>query len=150
MKVILQADVKGHGKKGDLVEASDGYARNYLLPRKLAIEATAENLNTLKLQDEARRQKAEREKAAAVETREKLNGKTVELAAKCGSAGRLFGAVTAAEVAEAVTCATGVAVDKRKLSLDEPIKALGSYPVKLKLGYDVTAAITLRVVEAGE
>ncbi|MDD6261938.1 MAG: 50S ribosomal protein L9 [Eubacteriales bacterium] len=147
MKVILQADVKGHGKKGDLVEASDGYARNYLLPRKLAIEANASNLNTMKLQDEAKKQKLERERANAEATKKVLEGKTVSLAVKCGAAGRLFGAVTAAEAAEAISKATGVEVDKRKLSIDEPIKALGSYKLKVKLGFDVTAGVTLNVTE---
>lgn len=148
MKVILQADVKGHGKKGDLVEASDGYARNYLLPRKLAIEANASNLNTMKLQDEAKKQKLERDRANAEETKKKLEGKSVALNVKCGASGRLFGAVTAAEAAEAITRATGVEVDKRKLSMDEPIKALGAYKLKVKLGFDISASITLNVTEA--
>lgn len=148
MKVILQADVKGHGKKGDLVEASDGYARNYLLPRKLAIEANASNLNTMKLQDEAKKAKLERDRAAAEATKKQLEGKAVTLAVKCGASGRLFGAVTAAEAAEAISKAAGVEVDKRKLSMDEPIKALGSYKLKVKLGFDISANVNLTVTEA--
>ena len=148
MKVILQADVKGHGKKGDLVEASDGYARNYLLPRKLAIEANADNLNTMKLQDEAKKAKLERDKAAAEATKKQLEGKGVNLAVKCGASGRLFGAVTAAEVAGAISKAAGVEVDKRKLSMDEPIKTLGTYKIKVKLGFDISASVNLTVSEA--
>ena len=148
MKVILQADVKGHGKKGDLVEASDGYARNYLLPRKLAIEANADNLNTMKLQDEAKKAKLERDKAAAEATKKQLEGKGVTLSVKCGSSGRLFGAVTAVEVADAISKAAGVEVDKRKLSMDEPIKTLGAYKIKVKLGFDISASVNLTVTEA--
>lgn len=148
MKVILQADVKGHGKKGDLVEASDGYARNYLLPRKLAIEANADNLNTMKLQDEAKKAKLERDKAAAEATKKQLEGKGVNLSVKCGASGRLFGAVTAAEVADAISKAAGVEVDKRKLSMDEPIKTLGTYKIKVKLGFDISASVNLTVSEA--
>ena len=147
MQVILQQDVKGHGKKGQLVNVSDGYARNFLLPRKLAVEATAENLNTMKLQEKARLAKQAEEKAQAQAVAEQLKTLTVRLTAKAGEGGRLFGAVTAKEVSEALAAQHGVNIAKAKLVLEEPIKSFGTYELKAKLGYDVTGTVKVTVSE---
>ena len=140
MKVILTQDVKSQGKKGQLVEVSDGYARNFLLPKKLAVIATAENLNTMKLQEKARK--------AQEATAKKLKDLTVKIAAKAGEGGRLFGAVTAKEVSEALSQQHGVNIAKTKLVLDEPIKACGGYQIKAKLGYEVVGTVSVMVTEA--
>ena len=144
MKVILQQDVRGQGKKGQMVEVSDGYARNFLLPRKLAVLATAENVNTMKQQEKAR--KAQEAEAEALS--KKLEGLTVKVAAKAGEGGRLFGAVTAKEISECLSQQHGVNIAKAKLVLDEPIKSCGGYQVKAKLGYEVTGMVNVVVVEA--
>ena len=148
MKVILLQDVKGQGKKGQLVNASDGYARNFLLPRKLAVEATAENLNTMKQQEKARKAQEAAEKAEAEATAAKLKELTVKVAAKAGEGGRLFGAVTNKEIAESLAAQHGITIAKAKLVLDEPIKACGGYKVKAKLGYEVVGTVNVMVVEA--
>ena len=147
MQVILQQDVKGHGKKGQLVNVSDGYARNFLLPRKLAVEATAENLNTMKLQEKARLAKQAEEKAQAQAVAEQLKTLTVRLTAKAGTGGRLFGAVTTKEIADALKAQHSVDINKAKLVLEEPIKSFGTYELKAKLGYDVTGTIKVTVSE---
>ena len=147
MKVILTQDVKSQGKKGQLVDVSDGYARNFLLPKKLAVIATAENLNTMKLQEKARKAQEAAEKAEAETTAKKLKDLTVKIAAKAGEGGRLFGAVTAKEVSEALSAQYGVNIAKTKLVLDEPIKACGGYQVKAKLGYEVTGTVNVMVTE---
>ena len=147
MKVILQQDVRGQGKKGQLVDVSDGYARNFLLPRKLAIIATAENLNTMKQQEKARKAQEAAEKAEAEATAKKLEGLMVKIPAKAGEGGRLFGAVTAKEVSEALAAQHGVNIAKTKLVLDEPIKACGGYQIKAKLGYEVVGTVNVMVVE---
>ena len=147
MKVILQQDVRGQGKKGQLVEVSDGYARNVLLPRKLAVTATAENLNTMKQQEKARKAQEAAEKAQAQATAKQLEGLTVKIAAKAGEGGRLFGAVTAKEISEALSAQHGVDIAKTKLVLEEPIKACGGYQVKAKLGYEVTGTVNVMVTE---
>ena len=147
MKVILQQDVKGQGKKGQLIEASDGYARNFLLPRKLAVPATAENLNTMKQQEKAKKAQQAAEKAEAEATAKKLEGLMVKVAAKAGEGGRLFGAVTAKEVSEALAAQHGVNIAKTKIVLDEPIKSCGSYQLKCKLGYEVVGTINVMVTE---
>ena len=147
MKVILQQDVRGQGKKGQLVEVSDGYARNFLLPKKLAVIATAENLNTMKQQEKARKAQEAAEKAEAEALSKKLEGLTVKVAAKAGEGGRLFGAVTAKEVSEALCAQHGVTIAKAKLVLDEPIKAFGSYQVKAKLGFEVNGTVYVSVFE---
>ena len=144
MKVILTQDVKSQGKKGQLVEVSDGYARNFLLPKKLAVIATAENLNTMKQQEKARKAQEAAEKAEAEATAKKLKDMTVKIAAKAGEGGRLFGAVTAKEVSEALSEQYGVNIAKTKL-VSEPIKALGSYDVKCKLGYEITGVVKVTV-----
>lgn len=147
MKVILQQDVKGQGKKGQLVEASDGYARNFLLPRKLAVEATAENLNTMKMQEKARKAQQAAEKAEAEAIAAKLKDCTVRIAAKAGSGGRLFGAVTSKEIADALSEQYGIAVSKSKIVQDEPIKSFGGYELKCRLGYEITGTIKVVVAE---
>ena len=147
MKVILQQDVRGQGKKGQLVEISDGYARNFLLPRKLAVPATAENINTMKQQEKARQAQMAAEKAEAQALAEKLQGIQVKLAAKAGEGGRLFGAVTSKEIAEALSAQFGLNIAKTKLVLDEPIKACGGYQIKAKLGYEIVGTVNVLVVE---
>ena len=148
MKVILQQDVKGQGKKGQLIEASAGYARNFLLPRKLAVAATPEALNTMKQQEKAKRAQEAAERAAALETAEKLKALMVKIPAKAGAGGRLFGSVTSKEVSEALKAQHGVDIAKTKLVLDEPIKSFGTYQLKCKLGYEVTGTVNVVVCEA--
>ena len=147
MKVILQQDVRGQGKKGQLVEVSDGYARNFLFPRKLAVAATMDNVNTMKLQDKARREREAKEKAEAMELVQKLKDCPVKVAAKAGAGGKLFGSVTTKEISAALKEQYGYQVESKKLSCD-PIKAFGTFTVKCKLGYEVTGNITVEVVEA--
>ena len=146
MKVILQQDVKGQGKKGQMIEASDGYARNFLLPRKLAVPATAENVNTMKMQEKKAQEAAE--KAEAEATAAKLKELTVKVVAKGGNGGRLFGAVTSKEIADALQAQHGIAIPKTKIVQDEPIKAFGGYELKVKLGYEVTGTLKVVVAEA--
>lgn len=148
MKVILQQDVKGQGKKGQLVDVSDGYARNFLLPKKLAVIATAENLNTMKQQEKARKAQQAAEKAEAEALAKKLESLTVKVAAKAGEGGRLFGAVTAKEISECLAQQHGLNIAKAKLVLDEPIKACGGYKIKAKLGYEIVGTVNVMVVEA--
>ena len=148
MKVILQQDVKGQGKKGQMVDVSDGYARNYLLPRKLAVIATAQNLNTMKQQEKARKAQQAAEKANAEETAKKLEGILVKVAARAGEGGRLFGAVTAKEISEALSGQHGIEIPKTRLVLDDPIKSCGSYTLKARLGYEITGTLNVLVVEA--
>ena len=148
MKVILQQDVKGQGKKGQLVDVSDGYARNFLLPKKLAVIATAENLNTMKQQEKARKAQQAAERAEAEALSKKLESLTVKVAAKAGEGGRLFGAVTAKEISECLAQQHGLNIAKTKLVLDEPIKACGGYKIKAKLGYEIVGTVNVMVVEA--
>jgi len=147
MKVILQQDVKGQGKKGQLVDVSDGYARNFLLPKKLAVIANAENVNTMKQQEKARKAQEAAEKAEAEALSKKLESITVKVAAKAGEGGRLFGAVTSKEISEALSTQFGLNIAKAKLVLEEPIKACGGYKVKAKLGYEITGIVNVMVVE---
>jgi len=148
MKVILQQDVKGQGKKGQLIDVSDGYARNFLLAKKLAVLATPENINTMKQQDKAKKAQLAAEKAEAEATAKKLEGITVKVVAKAGEGGRLFGAVTAKEVSEALAAQQGINIAKAKLVLDEPIKACGGYKLKAKLGHEIVGTVNVMVVEA--
>ena len=147
MKVILQQDVKGQGKKGQLIEASEGYARNYLLPRKLAIPATPDAINTMNLKEKARRAEEARQREEALATAGKLNDCTVKLTARAGSGGRLFGAVTTKEISEGLKAQFGLDIPKQKLVLEEPIKAFGSYQVKAKLGFEVVGTVYVSVFE---
>ena len=147
MKVILLQDVKGKGKKGQMIEVSDGYARNYMLPRKLAIEATADAVNTMRMNDKAAAEKAARERAEALEISRKLREMTVVVTAKGGGAGRLFGSVTNQEIADALEKASGIKLDKRKIVISDPIKSVGTYTVNCKLGYEITAPLTVKIQE---
>ena len=147
MKVILQQDVKGQGKKGQLIEASDGYARNFLLPRKLAVPATAENINTMKMQEKAKKAQEAAEKAEAQAIAEKLAGITVKVTAKGGNGGRLFGAVTSKEISDALKAQHSIDIAKTKIVQEEPIKAFGGYKLKVKLGYEITGTLSVMVVE---
>ena len=148
MKVILQQDVKGQGKKGQLVDVSDGYARNFLLAKKLAVLATPENVNTMKQQEKARKAQEAAEKAEAEALSKKLETITVKVAAKAGEGGRLFGAVTSKEISESLNAQFNLNIAKTKLVLDEPIKSCGGYKVKAKLGYEITGIVNVMVVEA--
>ena len=147
MKVILQHDVLCQGKKGQLVEVSEGYARNFLLPRKLAIAATPDAINTMNLKEKARKAEEARLKAEVEATAEKLKECMVKLTAKAGSGGKLFGAVTTKEISEGLKEQFGVDVPKQKLVLEEPIKAFGSYQVKAKLGFEVNGTVYVSVYE---
>ena len=148
MKVILQQDVKGQGKKGELKEVSDGYARNFLFPKKLAVEATADNINTMKLQEKAKQAQIAKEKAEAKENAEKLKECTVKISAKAGSNGKLFGAVTSKEIADALAAQFNIEIEKNKIVQPEPIKTYGSFEVKVKLGHEISATLKVMVVEA--
>ena len=148
MKVILLQDVKGKGKKGQMIEVSDGYARNYMLPRKLATEATPDAVNTMRMNDKATQERQAKERAEALELRNRMKDMTVVVTAKGGGAGRLFGSVTNTEVSEALAKQAGVQLDKRKIVLDEPIKSVGVYTVKCKLGYEINAELKIEVKEA--
>ena len=147
MKVILQKDVKGQGKKGELKEVSDGYARNYLLPRGLAVEANADNLNALRLKEKARQAQIAREKAEAQANAEKLAGVAVTIKAKAGEGGRLFGSVTSQEISAALEAQHGIRIEKNRLVQAEPIKKYGSYDVKCKLGYEISGTVHVLVIE---
>ena len=147
MKVILQQDVKGQGKKGQLIEASEGYARNYLLPRKLAIAATADAINTMNLKEKARRAEAARQKEAAMAAAEQLKALLVKIPAKAGTGGRLFGAVTTKEISDALKAQHNVDIPKQKLVLDDPIKSFGTYQVKARLGFEISGTVNVLVCE---
>lgn len=148
MKVILLQDVKGSGKKGDLINAADGYARNYLLPKKLAMEATAAAVNNKKIQDEAKAHHAQVELENAIAAKDNLTGKTVTVTAKAGKEGKLFGSVTAKEIAAAVQNQYKIDVDKRKIGLDGDIKTFGTFEFDLKLHTGVVAKMKVMVKEA--
>ena len=147
MKVILLTDVKGKGKKGQMIEVSDGYARNYMLPRKLAQEATTDAINTMRMNDKATAERQARERAEAVAISKQLRELTLVVKAKGGGAGRLFGAVTTNEIADALKKNAGITIDKRKLVLDENIKNVGTYTVKAKLGYEIVGQFTVKIEE---
>lgn len=146
MKVVLLADVKGHGKKGDVVEASDGYARNFLFPRGLAKEATKSALNEVQSKNEAKAYHKEQEILAAKETAAKLEGKKVELKSKAGDNGKLFGKITNQNVADAIKYQLHVVVDKRKVQIPDGIKTIGSHEVEVKVYPEISAKITVEVV----
>lgn len=148
MKVILTQDVKGKGKKGQMIEVSDGYARNFMLPRKLAIEATPDAVNTMKMNDKATQERIAREKAEALEISKTIRGLTVVVKAKGGGAGRLFGSITNQEIADALKAQSGIALDKRKIVLADTIKSVGTYTATCKLGYEITAPLTVKIEEA--
>ena len=147
MKVILTADVKGQGKKGDLKEVSEGYARNYLIPRGLAMKATTDNLNALALKEKAKAAQAAKEKAQAQEYAKQLESCVVKVKARGGENGKLFGSVTSKEVADALKEQYGIELEKNRIVLEEHIKSFGSYELRCKLGYEVSGVIHLLVTE---
>ena len=147
MKVILKADVRGKGKKGQMIEVAEGYARNFLLPKGLAVLATADAMNTMRLQEKAKAKADAEAKAAATEISEKLKGLQVKVASKGGEGGKLFGAVTGREIAAALKEQHGLEIDSKKLVLDEPIKSFGSYQVKAKLGFEISGTVYVIVTE---
>ena len=147
MKVILLQDVKGQGKKGQLIEVSDGYGRNFLLPRKLAQEATADNINTMKMNDKAAQEKRQKEREAALALSKVLKDMTLVVTAKGGGAGRLFGSVTNAEISDALAKQHKIDLDKRKIVVKDPIKNVGTYTVVCKLGYEINADLRVEIKE---
>ena len=147
MKVILKADVKGKGKKGQMIEVAEGYARNFLLPKGLAALATADAINTMRLQEKAKAKADAEAKAAATEIAEKLKGLQEKVPSKGGEGGKLFGAVTGREISAALKEQHGLDIDSKKLVLDEPIKSFGSYQVKAKLGFEISGTVYVIVTE---
>ncbi len=147
MKVILLQDIRGKGKKGQMLEVSDGYARNYMLPRKMAIEATPDAVNTMKMNDKAAQERIAREKAEAMEIAKKLRSLTLVVIARGGGNGRLFGSVTNQEIADTLKTKEGITLDKRKIVISDPIKNTGTYTVTCKLGYEITAPLTVKIEE---
>ncbi|HHY82229.1 MAG TPA: 50S ribosomal protein L9 [Clostridiales bacterium] len=147
MKVILLQDVKGHGKKGDVVNASDGYARNYLIPNKLAIEATSKNLADLMNKKAAESKRKETELEEAKKLAEKISGLEVVVKAKCGENGKLFGSVTNKEIAETLKSRHNINIDKKKIVLSEPIRSLGSFQLEVKVYPEVSAKLNVKVEE---
>jgi large subunit ribosomal protein L9 len=147
MKVIFNTDVRGQGKKGEMKEVSVGYARNYLIPRGLAAEATPDHINALKIKEKAKAAQAAREKAQAEEYAKKLGGVQVIVRAKAGGSGKLFGAVTSDAISKALKEQFDMDIEKNKIVQSEPIKTFGSYTVKAKLGYEVSGNVNVLVVE---
>lgn len=147
MKVIFNQDVKGKAKKGEMKEVAEGYGRNYLIPRGIATEATADNINTMKLQEKAKKAQMEREKAEAKAIAEKLTSIQVTVRAKAGNGGKLFGAVTSQEICDALKAQHGIEIEKNKIVQADPIKSFGAYTVKAKLGYEINGDISVLVVE---
>ena len=146
MKVILLQDVKGKGKKGQMIEVSDGYARNFMLPKKMAIEATPDAINTMKMNDKATQERIAREKAEALAMSKRLREMTLTVTCKGGGNGRLFGAVTNQEIANALE-KQGIKLDKRKIVIADAIKSVGTYTVTCKLGYEINAPLTVKIEE---
>ena len=147
MKIILKQDIRGKGKKGQMIEAAEGYARNYLIPRGLAVEATADAVNTMNLQAKAKAKADAEAKAEALAIAEKLKSCQVKIAAKGGEGGKLFGAITGKEIAAALAEQLSLTMDGKKLVLEQPIKSVGSYEVKAKLGYEVSGTVYVLVIE---
>ena len=147
MKVVLLQDVKAQGKKDDIVEVSEGYARNFLFPKKLAIPADAKAINDIKNKKSSEAHKIELERASAKETAEKLNETTVKIVAEAGKDGRFYGAVTSKDIAEALKAQAKIEVDKRKVILDSPIKSFGTYKVDIKLYQEISGRVTIMVIE---
>ena len=147
MKIILKQDIRGKGKKGQMIEAAEGYARNYLIPRGLAVEATADEVNTMNLQAKAKAKADAEAKAEALAIAEKLKSCQVKIAAKGGEGGKLFGAITGKEIAAALAEQFSLTIDGKKLVLEQPIKSFGSYEVKAKLGYEVSGTVYVLVIE---
>ena len=148
MEIVLLEDVKALGKKGQIVTVNDGYARNFILPQKLGVEATSKNLNDLKLKKANDAKLAAEILAAAKELAEKLDESKVTLSIKAGEGGRAFGSVSNKEISKAITDQLGLEIDKKKIVLNDPIKSIGSFEVPIKLHKDVTARLAVKVVEA--
>lgn len=146
MKVILNQDVKGQGKRGDMITVSDGYARNYLFPRGLASEATTGAVNEYNQREKAKADKLEHDKAKAREVADKLKTVHVKVEGKSGSSGRLFGSIGNAEIAAALNKQFGVDLDKHAIAMPEPIKTQGIHSVKVKLGFGISAEMTVEVI----
>ena len=146
MKVILLQDVRGQGKKGQMINVSDGYARNFLFPRKLAQEATADNINTMRMNDKAKQEKEQKAREEAAALSNQLRDMTLTVFAKGGGAGRLFGSVTSQEISDALK-QQGIDLDRRKILIEESIKTVGLYTVKCKLGFGIDAALKVDVRE---
>jgi len=147
MKVILLQDIRGQGKKGEMINVSDGYARNFLFPRKLAQEATADNVNTMRMNDKAKQEKEQRAREEAAALSAKLRDMTLTVYAKGGGAGRLFGSVTSQEISDALKTQEGIELDKRKIVIEDAIKTAGQYTVKAKLGFGIDAPLKVEVKE---
>ena len=147
MKVILLQDVKGKGKKGQMLEVSDGYARNFMLPKKMAIEATPDAINTMRMNDKATQERIAKEKAEALAVSKQLRELTVTVVAKGGGNGRLFGSITNSEIADALEKKTGIKLDKRKIVISDAIKNGGTCTVTCKLGYEISAPQTVKIEE---
>jgi large subunit ribosomal protein L9 len=148
MKVVLLADVKSQGKKGQVIDVSEGYAKNFLFPKKLAVAANNQILTEIKGKEESRLHNIELEKKAARETAEKLAAVKVSIKTKAGTDGRTYGSVTAKDVAEALEAQHKIKVDRRKITLDNPIKAFGTYILDVKLYTDISGKITVSVTES--
>ncbi len=148
MDIVLLEDVKSLGKKGQLVKVNDGYARNFILPKKLGVEATAKNLNDLKLQKANAEKIAARQLAEAKELAEKLGGLSVTISMKAGEGGRAFGSVSGKEISKAITEQLELDIDKKRFQMPEPIKTFGTHEVPIRLHKDVTAKLAVKVVEA--
>jgi large subunit ribosomal protein L9 len=146
MKVILLQDIRGQGKKGEMINVSDGYARNFLFPRKLAQEATADNVNTMRMNDKAKQEKEQRAREEAAALSAKLRDMTLTVLAKGGGAGRLFGSVTSQEISDALK-SQGIDLDRRKIVIEDAIKTVGLYTVKVKLGFGIDAPLKVEVKE---
>ena len=148
MEIVLLEDVKALGKKGQIVKVNDGYARNFILPKKLGVEATSKNLNDLKLQKANAEKVAAEQLAAAKELAEKIEKLTVTLKMKAGEGGKAFGSVSSKEIGKAIEDQIGLEIDKKKLVLPEPIKTFGTHEVPVKLHKDVVAKLAVKVTEA--
>ena len=148
MKIILQQDIKNVGKEGEIVNVADGYARNYLFPRKLAIEAAGGALKNVQMRQALEERRGEKLKAQADQAAGKIEGKSVQITAKAGSGNRLYGSITAQDIADAIKENLGVTVDKRKIHLADPIKAMGTYTVPVKLHRDISVSLNVEVVKA--
>ena len=147
MKVVFLTDVRGQGKKDEIKDVSDGYARNYLMPHKLAAEATPDMLNSIRIKEKAKAAQAAKDKAAAIENAKRLESIVVRVPAKAGQGGKLFGSVTSKEISDALHEQFDLTIEKQKIVQAEPIKSFGAYEVKCKLGYEVTGTIHVLVIE---
>ncbi|MDD5603744.1 MAG: 50S ribosomal protein L9 [Eubacteriales bacterium] len=145
MKVILKKDIRGLGTEGSLVNAADGYARNYLLPRGLAIEANAANVNVMKMRQDADDKKEEREHDAAKELAEKIKGITVTIKAKTGDSGKLFGSITSKDIADCLESEHKLKLDKKKINMEDPIKTTGKHEIDIRLYPGVAATLVVNI-----